>query len=99
VFSDSSGTAETDRHLIAVDDHRHGAAAVGVAQHPLEIGGLLLDVDVFERNMPPFIVVTGGSSVGSSVLAVDRDHPSIVRGQTPTRRMWGSDPFMTHGGV
>src|SRR5262245_39611862 len=35
--SDSSGSAETDRHLVAVDDHGHGAAPLAKPQHPLEI--------------------------------------------------------------
>jgi len=76
--SDASGAAEADRHLFTVDDHRHGAAALGVAEHSLEIGGVLLHVDVFERDVPPLKIVPGGSRVGSSVFAKDGDHDAIV---------------------
>jgi hypothetical protein len=77
--SDPSGAAEADRDLVAVDDYRHRAAAVAEAEHPLQFRRVLLDVDVFERDMPPIEVLPGGLRVGSSVLAEDRDHPAIVR--------------------
>src|SRR5262249_62049464 len=77
VSSNASSAAEADRHLLAVDDHRNGAPTLGVAEHPVQIGWLLLDVDVFERNMPPLIVVTGGSSVGSSIFAENHNHDSL----------------------
>jgi hypothetical protein len=83
--SDPSGPAESDRHPIVVDDDRHGATALAVAQHALEFGRVFLDVDVLERDMPPLIVVTGGLRVGSSVLAKDVDHGLIVRGLTGDR--------------
>ena len=75
---DASRAAETDRHLIAVDDHRHGTAPAAVPQHALEPRRALLDVDVLERNVPPLKVVTGGLCVGSSVFAKDVDHGDIV---------------------
>ena len=71
---DPSGAAEPDRHLIVVDDHRHGAAPVAEPEHALELRRVLLDVDVLERNVPPLIVVTGGLRVRSGVFAVNRDH-------------------------
>jgi len=59
--SDASGAAEADRDLAAVvDDHGDGAAAVGVAEHALELRGVFLDVDVLERNVPPFMILPGG---------------------------------------
>ena len=75
---DASGAAEADRHLIAVHNHRHGAAPVAEPQHALELGRTLLDVDVLERNMPPLKVVTGGLRVRSGVFAEDVDHRVIV---------------------
>jgi hypothetical protein len=71
---DPSGAAEPDRNLIVVDDHRNGAAPLAVLEHALELNGVLFDVEVLERNVPPLIIVTGGLRVGSSVLAVNRDH-------------------------
>ena len=58
--SDPSSTAETDGHLIAIDNDRHRATAAAVAKHAVELRRVLLDVDVFERDMPPDIVLTGG---------------------------------------
>jgi hypothetical protein len=72
--SDASRAAEADRDLVAVHDHRHRAAALAEAEHALQFGGVLLDVDVFDLNVPPLIVVPGGSRVGSGVLAENRDH-------------------------
>ena len=77
--SHASGPAEADRHLPVFDDDWHGAAAEAVLEHPLEIGWILLDVDVLERSVPPLIIVTGGLRVGSSVLAEDVNHESIFR--------------------
>ena len=75
---DASGAAEPDRHLVPVHDHRHGAPSAAVAEHPFEFRGVLLDVDVLERDVPPLVVVTGGLRVGSSVLAEDIDHRLIL---------------------
>ena len=58
--SDPSGAAETDGHLIAVDDDRHRATAAAVAKHACQFSRVLLDVDVLERDMPPDVVLTGG---------------------------------------
>jgi hypothetical protein len=77
--SDASGAAEPDRHVLAVDDHRHRAPALAETEHPLEVGFVLLDVDVFEFYVPPLMVLPGGCRVGSSVLAEDGDHAFIVR--------------------
>ena len=81
--SDASGAAEADGHLAVFNDDRHGAAAFGVAEHPLERRRVLLDVHVVEPNMPPFIVVPGGLRIGSRVLAEDLDHSWIVRRIAP----------------
>jgi hypothetical protein len=75
---DPSSAAETDCDLVVLDDHRHGATPVGVAEHPLKLRRVLLDVDVLERDMPPLIVVTGGLRVRSGVFAEDVNHPAIV---------------------
>src|ERR1051325_5709506 len=78
--SDPSGAPEPDRHLpLIVDDDGNAAAAVAVAEHPLQLCGVLLDVDVFEIDMPPCVVVPGGLRVGSGVLAEDVDHTIILR--------------------
>ena len=72
--SNPSRATEADRHLLAVDDHRHGAAAVAKGQHPRQRGGVLLHVEVFERNLPPLKILTGGLRVGSRVFAEDVNH-------------------------
>src|SRR5215471_4783517 len=71
---DASGAAETNRDLVAFDDDRHGAPAAAVGEHALKLGGVLLDVDVLERDVPPLIIGPGGLRVGSGVLAEDVDH-------------------------
>ena len=71
---DASSAAEPDRHLIAVNNHRHRAAALAECQHALQPRRVLLNVDVVERNLPPLKIVTGGLRVGSGVLAEDEDH-------------------------
>src|ERR1044071_3377575 len=73
-----SGPAKPDRHLLAVDDHRHRAASLAVAEHPLERRRVLLDVVVLDRHLPPRVIVPGGSRVGSRVLAEDVDHTSLI---------------------
>jgi hypothetical protein len=57
---DASGAAEADRDLLAVNNHGHRAAPVAVNEHAREGRGVLLDVEVLERNVPPLKVVTGG---------------------------------------
>jgi len=86
VPSDPSGAAEADGHLPVLDDDGDGAPAGAVLEHPREIGGVLLDVDVLERDVPPLIVFTGGLRVGSSVLAEDLNHVSIVLARRIVRR-------------
>ena len=77
--SHASRAAEPDGHAAIVGhDHRDRAPPVAVGEHPLEIGVVLLDVDVLERDMPPLIVVTGGLRVGSRVFAEDVGHRSIL---------------------
>jgi hypothetical protein len=89
---DTSGAAKPDGHLPLVHDDRNGATAVAEAEHPLELGGIFLDVDVFDRDMPPLVIVTGGLRVGSGVLAENVDHASNLQrsslnSQGPTFRV------------
>ncbi len=56
-----SGAAEPDRDRALVsEDHGDLARAAGQLQHALQPGGILLHVDVLERDMPPFEIFTGG---------------------------------------
>jgi hypothetical protein len=88
--SDSSRAAEADRHLIAVNNHRHDAAPLAEPEHPLELRRVLLDVDELERNMPPLKVVTGGLRIRSSLFAEDVDHGPLSHQRRPRVRP-GSD--------
>src|SRR5260370_32941225 len=47
---------------------------MAVSQHPFELGGVLLDVDVLERHATPLVVVAGGLRVGAAILAINDDH-------------------------
>src|SRR5207247_9336820 len=77
--SDASRAAKPDRHAsIVLDDDRHFALTFAVRQHPVEIGLVLLDVHILERDMPPLIVVTGGLRVRSRVFADAVDHATIL---------------------
>jgi hypothetical protein len=92
----ASRAAEPDRHLIAVNNHRHRASALAEFEHAPQPRRVLLDVDVLERDLPPLKVVTGGLRIGSGVFAEDEDHVSILlRGQTGVRMGVGppSDPI------
>jgi hypothetical protein len=42
-------------------------------QHAFEVCGVLLHLEVFERNVPPGVILTGGFRVGSGVFAEDQD--------------------------
>ena len=78
---DASRAAEADRDgAVLVENHRHGALAAGVRQHPRELSGLLLDVDVVDRDVPPLIVCPGGLRVRSTVFAEDRHHAGDCTG-------------------
>jgi len=55
------------------DDHGHLTAALGVAEHTLEIGLLFLDVEVLDMKSASGVVLTGRQGVGSGVLAEDLD--------------------------
>ena len=74
---DASGAAEADGDLIAVNDHRHRAASLTVNEHAREGCGVLLDVEVLERNVPPLKVVTGGLRIRSGVFAENGDHAAL----------------------
>jgi hypothetical protein len=49
-------------------------------QHPLQIGGVLLDVEVLKVDFALGVVLTGRLRVGSTVLAEDQHHDAIVCG-------------------
>jgi hypothetical protein len=51
--SHASGAPEADRHLVCLDDDRHGPAALAELEHPRELSRILLDVDVLELDVPP----------------------------------------------
>ena len=77
--SDPSSAAEADGHLLAIDDHWHLPAPLAEAEHPLEGGLVLFDVDVLELHTAPGVVRTGRLRVGSGILAEDVDHRDIVQ--------------------
>jgi hypothetical protein len=49
------------------------AAAVRVLQHKRQAGLIVEHVDVFKRNFSPGEVLTGSRSIGSKILAEDKD--------------------------
>ena len=59
-LSDPSRAAKADGDALVFDDHRDRAASMAVGQHARERGGVFLDVEVLERNMPPGKILTGG---------------------------------------
>jgi hypothetical protein len=75
--SDASGASEADRHLVVVHDDRHRAASLAMHEHAREGRGVLLDVEILERDMPPLEVVTGGLRIRSGVFAEDEDHAAL----------------------
>ena len=66
-----STAAVADGHLVVFDDDRDVAAALAVAEHPLQAGGVLLHVDVLDRVAALCEDLTGLRRVGSGVLAED----------------------------
>jgi hypothetical protein len=68
-----SATAETDGYFAGLDDYRYLSSAVRVLQHTRQAGGIFEDVDVFERNFAPGEILTGPRSIGSKILAEDKD--------------------------
>jgi hypothetical protein len=73
----ASGAAEADGHLVVIHDDRHRAASLAVHEHTRERGGVLLDVEILERDVPPLKVVTGGLCIRSGVFAEDGDHAAL----------------------
>lgn len=57
---DPSRAPETDRHLAVFDDDGDLPASTRGAEHLLETGGILLDVDVTNRDLPLLVILTGG---------------------------------------
>jgi hypothetical protein len=78
---DPSTATVADGHLAVFDDDGHVAAAVAEGQHALEIGGVLLDVDVVDGETALRVRRTGVAGVGSGVLAEDDDrwHLALLR--------------------
>jgi hypothetical protein len=68
-----SATAETYGDLAGLDDYRYLAAAIGVFQHTRQTGVIFEHVDVFERNFSTGEILTGSRSIGSKILAEDKD--------------------------
>ena len=66
---DASSAAEADRHFPAFDDHRHFPPPARVLEHPLQVGWILLHVDVLERHLALLVVVARGERVGAGVLS------------------------------
>ena len=77
-----SGSSESDRDFLPLQDHRHLPAA-GELNHALELIGVRLDVDVVEGNLASRVVLTGRGCVGSGVLAEDLDGLSFHRFPPP----------------
>ena len=57
---DPSRAPETDRHLAVFDDDGHLPASARGGEHLLEAGGILLDVNVTNRDLPLLVILTGG---------------------------------------
>ena len=95
---DASSAAKSDRHLIAVNNHRNRASALAESQHALQLRRVLLDVDVLERDLPPLKVVTGGLRIGSGVFAEDEDHEanSTLGSDTGQVRVRCCDRILIH---
>ncbi len=73
-WSDRSPLAvPADLDAAALDDHGHGAIAFGVAEHPLQARSIAGHVDVLKGNLAFAVVLTGGTGVGSAILAEDDD--------------------------
>jgi hypothetical protein len=70
---DPSTAAVADGHFVVLDDDRDVATALAVREHPLEVGGALLDVEILDRAAALCEDLTGFRGVGSSVLAEDQD--------------------------
>jgi hypothetical protein len=68
-----SAAAETYGDLAGFDDHRYLAAAVGVLQHTCQAVVILEYVDILEGNFSPGEILTGSRSIGSKILAKDKD--------------------------
>jgi hypothetical protein len=73
-----SRAAKTHGHFSVLDDDGNRTAAVAEAEHPLEPDRIFLDVDVFDLDMPPLVLITGGLCVGSSILPEDIHHLPIL---------------------
>ena len=73
-----SRAAKADGDATVLDDNRHLAAAGRHRKHVLQSRRVFLDVDISKRNVPLFVILTGGCGVGSGVFPVD-DHFHIRR--------------------
>ena len=86
--SDASRAAEADRDLLAVHDHWHLTAPLRELEHALELLAILLDVDVFDVDLAPGVILTGRLRVGSGVFAEDEDHSSDITRTTFVHARW-----------
>jgi hypothetical protein len=68
-----SAAAETYLDLASLDDHRYLAATVGVLQHKRQAVVILEHVDIFESDFSAGEILTGSRSIGSKILAKDKD--------------------------
>jgi hypothetical protein len=74
-----SGSAESDRHRAILDDDGDLPLTFGMLEHSRKVGRVLLDIDVFERDVPPGVLLTGGFRVGSGVLPENQNrHTGIL---------------------
>jgi len=76
--SDPSGSAEADRDLPVLHDHRD-LAAPGETDHSRELVLVLFDVDVPNGIPATRVVLTGLGRIGSGVLPEDLDRRIVHR--------------------
>ena len=81
-ISHASRAPETDGDAAVDDDDGHLAAAMGEAEHALELRRLFLDVEVLDAKTLSGVVLTGRLGVGSGVLAED-EHGSGHASKVP----------------
>ena len=59
--------------LPRLDDHRYLAAAIRMFKHAREALVILEHVDILESNFAPGEILTGSRSIGSEILAKDKN--------------------------
>lgn len=68
-----SAAAETNGDSAGLDDHRYLAAAIRMLKHARETLVILEDVNILESNFAPGEILTGSRSIGSEILAKDKN--------------------------